>query len=86
MVSTARMARSRTPNFRCGTSRKSYRKTENALFTGPFYYTNPCIKKVVLIDSTWHRGYILVDMYDYFVGDCKVKVCEKIRTGGRQYG
>lgn len=65
MVSTARMARSRTPYFRCGTSRKSYQNTGNALFTGPFYYTNPCIKIVVLIDSAWHKGCILKDMYDY---------------------
>lgn len=35
------------------------------LFTGPFYYANPCIKNVVLIDSAWLRDYILVDMYDY---------------------
>ena len=51
MVQTAIMARSRTPNFRCGTSRKSYLNAGNALFTGSFYYINPCIKNVVLIDS-----------------------------------
>jgi hypothetical protein len=64
MVQTARMARSRTPNFRCGTSRKSYRNTENALFTGPFYYTNPCIKNVVLIDPCMGSGHIIVYMFD----------------------
>lgn len=61
MVSTARMARFRTPNFRCRTSRKSYRNTGNALVTGPFYYTNPCIKNVVLIDSEKDTGEFLSD-------------------------
>ncbi|WP_177214810.1 hypothetical protein [Anaeromicropila populeti] len=54
MVQTVRMARSRTPYFRCGTSRRNYRNDGNALFTGLsryFHYTNPCIKNVVLIDS-----------------------------------
>ena len=64
MVQTAKMARSRTPNFRCGTSRRNYQNAGNALFTGPFCYTNPCIKNVVLIDPAWHSGYILRDMYD----------------------
>ena len=60
MVSTARMARSRTPNFRCGTGRKNYRNTGNALFTGPFYYINPCIKNVVLIDPACGTAGFLV--------------------------
>lgn len=59
MVQTARMARSRTPNFRCGTSRRNYRNTGNVLFTGPFSYTNPCIKNVVLIDSAKGTGVFL---------------------------
>ncbi|NCB91961.1 MAG: hypothetical protein EOM40_05230, partial [Clostridia bacterium] len=50
MALSARMARSKTPNFRCRTSRRNYQNTGNALFTGPYRYTNPCIKNVVLID------------------------------------
>ena len=50
MALTARMARLKMPNFRCRTSRSNYQNTGNALFTGPFRYTNPCIKNVVLID------------------------------------
>ena len=70
MASTARMARSRTPNFRCGTGRKSYQNNGNALFTGPFNYTNPCIKNVVLIDQTcgtggfFYKGYNFVELYN----------------------
>ena len=65
MALTARMARLKMPNFRCRTSRRNYQNTGNALFTGPFYYTNPCIKNVVLIDSVWYRGCVLMNMYDY---------------------
>lgn len=50
MALTARMARLKMPNFRCRTSRRNYQNTGNALFTGPFHYTNPCIKNVVLIE------------------------------------
>ena len=65
MVSTARMARSRTPNFRCGTGQKNYRNTGNALFTGPFYYINPCIKNVVLIDPACGTAGFLVSASEY---------------------
>ena len=63
MVQTARMARPRTPNFRCGTSRRNYQNAGNALFTGIFrysYYTNHCIKNVVLIDVTCGSGVLLM--------------------------
>ena len=60
MALTVKMARSRIPNFRCGTSRRNYQNAGNALFTGPFHYTNPCIKNVVLIDVTCGSGVLLM--------------------------
>lgn len=54
MVQTARKIHSRTPNYRCGTGLHYRENAENAAFTGflrLFYYTNPWIKNVVLIDS-----------------------------------
>jgi len=70
MALTARMARLKMPNFRCRTSRRNYQNTGNALFTGPFRYTNPCIKNVVLIDQTcgsggfFYKGYNFVELYN----------------------
>ena len=60
MALTARMARSKTSYFRFRTSPQSYQNTGNALFTGPFHYTNPCIKNVVLIDVTCGSGVLLM--------------------------
>ncbi|CUX40128.1 hypothetical protein BN3456_02040 [Clostridium sp. C105KSO13] len=53
MTATAAMARPKAPFYRSRTSRNYRRTAENALFAGlfrPFYYRNPCIKNVVLID------------------------------------
>lgn len=61
MVSTTRMARSRTLNFRGETSHRNYQNTGNALFTGPFCYTNLCIKNVALIDFAKDTGEFLSD-------------------------
>jgi hypothetical protein len=59
------MALSGTPNIRRGKGRKSYRNTANALLTGPFYYTNFCIKNVFLIDQyIIGSGHILVYAFD----------------------
>ena len=60
MALTARMARLKMPNFRCRTSRRNYQNTGNALFTGPFHYTNPCIKNVVLIEPFGGSGSTLI--------------------------
>jgi hypothetical protein len=51
MALTARMARSKTCPISGLERAVNYQNTGNALFTGPFHYTNPCIKNVVLIDS-----------------------------------
>lgn len=54
MVQTARKTHSRTPNYQCGTGLCYRKNAGNAVFMGLFrllYYTNPCIKNVVLIDS-----------------------------------
>lgn len=78
MALTVKMARSRIPNFRCGTSRRNYQNAGNALFTGLFRYINPCIKNVVLIDPACGSGGFLVEALRY--------VWNKVEQQGKELG
>lgn len=76
MVQTVRKTHSRTPNFRCGMGSRYRKSAVNALLTGPFYYSNPCIKNVVLIDPTSGSGSLLINIgaaaSKYITGEKKI--------------